>query len=839
MSEAWKEVRVFISSTFKDMHAERDHLVRFVFPRLREVLLKRRVHFVDVDLRWGVTADQDAFALCMDEIERCQPRFICMLGGRYGWVPPPRTIDRAFLDRVLAGDTPAMKLTDEQRQVFDQLYSLDETEGVYRLGEKPQVKDDVQTWNDQGNLAVQILQVAGLPDAKHSITASEIHFGALGRLDKPTYRYFYFRKPEASNSIPVPHARDYREPVGSFAEEALEALKNQVRKSEGLMQTAPGRVEMVELPTYDYPCRWDEQAERLVDLEEFGEHVYDDLLAGIEAELGAAASEELDHFAKENEILEAEIERHTERYVVGERAPVFEALTEHAEGSGGNPYFLLAGDPGSGKSALLAKFLRDYVGTEHRPAHPDHLVISHFVGVNATNLREVLQRICHEVVVGADLSDEVPADYEELRKALPELLEKAAKVRKVVLVLDAVNQLDQAHGAWAMTWLPDSLPGNVRVILSAIDLSAALEALRQRREPPTEEPLHPLSNADATSIIDSFLERYRKNLDDDQRALFLGKEHAGKPLYLLTALEEVRTLGTYEEISDRIGELPGEVQPLFNWILKRLEKDPGFRDAEGKPIGQEIVGPYTSYLSLGRNGMAQLELVGLVAPGGNGDEPDPQGNLAALRALLLPYLMRRGKLLDFYHGQIREAVQRRYLTGEVKRIIAHRAISDYFETQLDPDSDGSCKGDSLRSLSELPFHLTEAMEWERVYKTLTNFTFLERKVTEVGVVETTDSEGEVSRLYTGVLKLQDDYDHALGKMPASSSIALSKHPVFLTPTDFGDGYVIQCPFCNKQVPFQEKWLDQEMRCPELNCGGPWKVNPFKCERSSWAKKKGE
>ncbi|MBI4473319.1 MAG: DUF4062 domain-containing protein [Acidobacteria bacterium] len=31
--------RVFISSTFRDMHAERDHLVRFVFPRLREQLL--------------------------------------------------------------------------------------------------------------------------------------------------------------------------------------------------------------------------------------------------------------------------------------------------------------------------------------------------------------------------------------------------------------------------------------------------------------------------------------------------------------------------------------------------------------------------------------------------------------------------------------------------------------------------------------------------------------------------------------------------------------------------------------------------------------------------------
>jgi WD40 repeat protein len=33
----------FISSTFRDIQAERDHLVRFVFPKLREELLKWRI----------------------------------------------------------------------------------------------------------------------------------------------------------------------------------------------------------------------------------------------------------------------------------------------------------------------------------------------------------------------------------------------------------------------------------------------------------------------------------------------------------------------------------------------------------------------------------------------------------------------------------------------------------------------------------------------------------------------------------------------------------------------------------------------------------------------------
>jgi len=84
MNTTWKTVRVFISSTFRDMQAERDWLVRFVFPRLREELIKRRIHLIDVDLRWGVTSEQDVLEVCQKIIDECRPRFICILGERYG-----------------------------------------------------------------------------------------------------------------------------------------------------------------------------------------------------------------------------------------------------------------------------------------------------------------------------------------------------------------------------------------------------------------------------------------------------------------------------------------------------------------------------------------------------------------------------------------------------------------------------------------------------------------------------------------------------------------------------------------------------------------------------------
>jgi len=46
MGVTWKTARVFISSTFRDMHAERDHLVKVVFPELRERLVEGYVYDV-------------------------------------------------------------------------------------------------------------------------------------------------------------------------------------------------------------------------------------------------------------------------------------------------------------------------------------------------------------------------------------------------------------------------------------------------------------------------------------------------------------------------------------------------------------------------------------------------------------------------------------------------------------------------------------------------------------------------------------------------------------------------------------------------------------------------
>lgn len=98
-----REIRVFLSSTFKDMHQERDHLLKHVFPTIRERCAERGVGFTEIDLRWGVTEEEakngTTVAICLSEIDRCRgfpPFFIGFLGERYGWIPTAEDLASYF-----------------------------------------------------------------------------------------------------------------------------------------------------------------------------------------------------------------------------------------------------------------------------------------------------------------------------------------------------------------------------------------------------------------------------------------------------------------------------------------------------------------------------------------------------------------------------------------------------------------------------------------------------------------------------------------------------------------------------------------------------------------------
>lgn len=83
-------IRVFLSSTFADMEQERSYFNEVLTPKISRICAERGVSFFSVDLRWGITQEDQVngqvLPICLGEIDKCRPYFIGIVGNRYGSV---------------------------------------------------------------------------------------------------------------------------------------------------------------------------------------------------------------------------------------------------------------------------------------------------------------------------------------------------------------------------------------------------------------------------------------------------------------------------------------------------------------------------------------------------------------------------------------------------------------------------------------------------------------------------------------------------------------------------------------------------------------------------------
>ena len=91
---------IFISSTFNDMQYERDAIREISMPIINTHAKRYGESVSFCDLRWGVnTTDLECdigskkvLDVCLNEIDRCRPYMVVILGERYGWIPDSKII---------------------------------------------------------------------------------------------------------------------------------------------------------------------------------------------------------------------------------------------------------------------------------------------------------------------------------------------------------------------------------------------------------------------------------------------------------------------------------------------------------------------------------------------------------------------------------------------------------------------------------------------------------------------------------------------------------------------------------------------------------------------------
>ena len=623
MPEEWQEVRLFISSTFKDMQAERDYLVRFVFPRIREELLHYHLYFIDVDLRWGITDEENIIGACRSIIDECHPLFLGILGGRYGWIPGKD-------------------------------------------------KDSISVTEDEITHAVDNCKKSGY----HRIM-------------------FLLRNEQDTLSMNETVTGEFREPEGSHASNKLALLKKKIRESD--------------FPVLEYHARWDDDQKSLTNLQAFGEAVYRYIHDYVAQEFDLNVKSDNMSYGSDEAELELYIMQSNKFYIMEGVEEQFHNIETAAMPGQGNNVIMVEGSGGIGKSAFLCHFIQQCRKQD------ELIVIPHFVGItpNSAELSGMLISLCQKLLRYSPSNDPVPAELDRLIFYFQTLLLRLNKNEKYVLIIDGINQMKPDNGALELRWLPLQLPENVTLVLSTAAEEIA-KTIRGRWTNLTEIKLHGL-NADASRLlIAHYLERYQKRLSQQQIEILLSKDSTNVPLYLMTVIEELRIYGNYEKLTDFLIRLPGDTVSLLKWIIQhRIAESKEFADENGQIISQNLVKQFLSLLYISNSGLSENELTEILGTYA------VNGNIAALIRQLRPFLSLHGKLLNFFHDDIRKAVFNVYIRHiETKSL--HAELAGYFYLKSDPGQDGSFQSDSLRAFRELLYHTMQADDGKLVVKLINN-----------------------------------------------------------------------------------------------------------------------
>jgi len=518
-----------------------------------------------------------------------------------------------------------------------------------------------------------------------SVTELEILHGVLNNPTMTGQAFFYFRSPAYVDTLPAMEQRFFRE---APSREEVEELG--LAAAEG--RAADRRIKLEALKTRirqsGFPVREDYPNPRTL-----GRLVLEDLERVINDTFPEGSEPSpLDREAAEHDAFSLS---RTRVYIGGER--YFPRLDEHTRGDG-LPMVILGGS-GSGKSALIANWVERY-----RVAHPGEAVILHFIGAAAQSAdwAAMLRRILGELRRQLGVEVEVPNAPEALRATFANALQMAAVRGRVLLVLDALNQLEDRDQALDLVWLPPEIPAGVRLILSTLP-GRPLADLHRRGWPTLR--VEPLTSEERGKLIQDYLALSGKALSPERAARIAAAPAAANPLYLRALLDELRLWGEHERLDERIEHYLAavEIDELYERILERFEED-----YEGDRPG--LVREAFSLLWSARWGLSEAEVLGLL--GGDG-HPLPGAHWSPLFLAAETALVNRSGLLGFFHDFLRRAVRHRYLpTPEAQRSV-HLRLADYF----------AARDAGPRQVDELPWQLAEAHSWDRLADLLADLPF--------------------------------------------------------------------------------------------------------------------
>ncbi len=709
-------VRIFISSTFLDMQAERELLVKQVFPRLRKLCEQRAVTWAEVDLRWGITdeakAEGKVLPMCLYEISRCQPYFIGLLGERYGWVP----------------DEIPIELLNQQSWLAEHKYC--------------------------------------------SVTEMEILHGVLNNPAMANQAFFYFRDPEyldrfetaeKANFIEIAH----QDEISKFG--ILQA-EDRAGKRQSRLISLKNRIRNSGLPVRENYCNPKTLGELVfLDIKEVIDRLFPEkeIVDVFDREKWEQAS-----FARSRLEPDVHPEIITDAYFGHKK--YFERLDGHIRDNN-NPLVVL-GESGAGKTALLANWIRSQDAAQEvtpslskllqkqklifwrKPlstASKRPLIIYHFIGSTPTSMdwAAMLRRIMMEIKRHFQIRDTIPDQPELLLPMFSNWLHLAANRGRVVIVIDALDQLEDKEAAKDMVWLPEKIPDNIRVILSTLP-GRSLTALQERGWLDNVLEVKPLTEDERLRFIQVYFKHYGKELASDLVDQITSAPQTTNPLFLKTLMEELRVFSDHMRLSEELERylVATSIQELYQLVLDRWVSD----------YEQDRPGMVQEAMSLiwgTRHGLQEAELLDLLGKDG---EPLPHIVWLPLYLAAETALVNRAGYLCLGNEYFEKAIERRYFFSlQDEQRIRYRLI-DYFDNQDRPLN---------RRLNELPWQLSKIQNWDRLLQLLSSLDYIGQFISISRRYEFLGYWHNIEKNSQAAINLQLLYQAAIDRYQASGASA--------------------------------------------------------------------
>jgi hypothetical protein len=745
MNGSWKEVYVFISSTFNDMHAERDFLVKSVFPELSEWCEEHKLRLVDIDLRWGVTAaDSEAkntVKACLRNIDECRPFFLCFLGQRRGWAPAKGDIGEdtygifpKLLEENYAG---AASVTEMEiiHALIDPLHNgvLRGTRDDARSGEAAEhafffLRDPeyVKSVPHPDLLAVYT------NDAEDDVAATDAELTRwrereIPRTGRPVYTYTAdWQAGESTPEIALPLFVPTTAAKGSKTWENVFSGWKKRWASAGVFVDDSGAVtgsELEKAKAYNRAFT----AGRLGDFRVGDDPLADIVIAQLKEAIAARYPEHMD--AMEQTPLQTELAQQEQFLLASaegfiERGDDFRDIYSYIESDETRP-LAIAAESGRGKTSLLATFIREFpderYGVGEPLLHGD--VFYRFIGGSdeSSTVPQLIRSLLSELFEKYGIHRELPVDPSALADAFADCLEDLDGGGGIILVLDSLDQLET--GMDDLEWLPPRLPRNIKLIVSfrlGNPSSDSYYAAIQANGRMVLSGVRPFDRpGDKRALIETYLNRYFKELDEERIDALIGIQGTNNPLFLKVVLSELRLFGVHNDLSavirERFGNTPAEA---FDALLGRMESDPAYTKTDPAVALPHLFG----WLAHSRYGLSPEELSLLLLRQGIAKcTKDASDSVYTLLRQLRPFLARQEGRVNFLFESFRGAVAGRY-TG----LHAHAKSPEGWHGDLASFFEGLPPG-NIRRLLELPWQLWKCKAGERLRTLLADADFIMKK----------------------------------------------------------------------------------------------------------------